>query len=49
MGAVISALRETCAECCCGRDKEEISHLRQEIRFIHQGMGDIQRELRMCC
>ena len=49
MGAVMASLRDACAECCCGREKEEISHLQQEIRFLRQGMCEVRRELRLCC
>ena len=49
MGAVLSALKESCTECCFGRDKEEISQLQTDVRFMRQHLGDIQRELRLCC
>ena len=45
----MAAIKETCTECCIGRDKEEINQLQHEIRFLRQGVGDIQRELRLCC
>ena len=51
MGAVISALRDTCAE-CLGRQESRHDHLLQEVRSLREGMGPegkVRRELRLCC
>ena len=49
MGAVISALRDTCAE-CLGREENRHDRLLQEVRSLRESVGpEVRRELRLCC